>query len=96
MTAPEPPRRPSAGLRHGVSPSTEPWFQVVAGHPSDEELAAFTVVLTTLVADLERQHRELASARGPHPARGWASRPQLLRAPLAPGPGAWRRSARPS
>jgi acyl-CoA carboxylase epsilon subunit len=67
-------------------------FQVVAGFPSDEELAALAVVLTTAMAAREREARGLPSGRG---ACGWASRSRLLRTPLTPGPGAWRRSTWP-
>jgi Acyl-CoA carboxylase epsilon subunit len=95
MTAPEPSRRPGGGARQGTCPASEPWFQVVAGRPSDEELAALTVALATVAADRERESRELTSARGARAARRWASRPQLLRTPLTRGPGAWRRSTRP-
>jgi hypothetical protein len=81
------------GDHHDERPP-EPFFRVVAGQPTDEELAALTVALMATVDGRERQARELtpAGARGAG-ARGWSSRSQLLRAPLTPGPGAWRRSA---
>jgi len=65
-----------------------PPLRVVTGDPSAEELAALTVALAVL-----------AARGGPgQPGRsspGWADRSELMGAPPRPGPGAWRRSARP-
>jgi hypothetical protein len=74
----------------GDKPSASgPVLEVVAGDPSAEELAALTVALSAALA-----------ARGPagQPGRsspGWADRSRMMNAPPRPGPGAWRRSARP-
>jgi hypothetical protein len=62
---------------------------VVSGQPTAEETAAVVVVLSAL-----------ASQAGPDPAARpapsqWAARSRLMRAPLTPGPGAWRASALP-
>jgi hypothetical protein len=70
-------------------PASGPVLAVVAGHPSAEELAALTVALRAV----------LAARGGPagQPGRaspGWADRSRLMGAPPAPGPDAWRRSAR--
>jgi hypothetical protein len=70
-------------------PASGAVLEVVAGHPSAEELAALTVALAAALA-----------ARGPagqpgRPSPGWADRSSMMKAPLLPGPDAWRRSARP-
>ena len=65
---------------------------VVAGHPTAEEVAALTAAVTAVLAARAARDRAAAARRQ---AGGWADRSRLLRAPLAPGPGAWRRSARP-
>ena len=63
-------------------------LQVVAGSPTDEELAAVVVVLAAATA--------VAPAPPPPPERSrWAAAARLARLPLAPGPGAWVGSARP-
>jgi hypothetical protein len=62
----------------------EPLLRVVRGQPTDEEAAALAVVLAAKLA-----------ARPPHgraAVAGWADRARALRAPLTPGPGAWRRA----
>jgi hypothetical protein len=61
---------------------------VVRGAPTDEELAALTVV----VAALSRRR----PARPATPVGTWASGAGLLRRPLQPGPGGWRASGRPA
>ncbi|PXY32826.1 acyl-CoA carboxylase subunit epsilon [Prauserella muralis] len=66
-----------------------PLLRVLRGNPDDAELAALTAVVAGL-----------ASAERPEPpappiASRWADRAALLRAPLHPGPGAWRASALP-
>lgn len=60
-------------------------FRVVRGEPTDEELAALTVTLTALASG------EPPST--PHPRSTWTA--PRLRAPLHPGPGAWRTSTWP-
>ena len=71
---------------------TGPLFQVVHGNPSGEETAALAVVLAAKLAP--------GPSAGHGPAlRGaasrWADRAQAMRAPLTPGPDAWRRSGQP-
>jgi hypothetical protein len=66
-----------------------PILRVVRGDATPEEIAALVAVLLARSADAE----------APSPARSvsgsWADRSRLLRRPLSPGPGAWRRSALP-
>lgn len=61
----------------------EPLLRVVRGQPTDEEAAALAVVLAAKLA------ARPAPGRVPR-AGGWADRARALRAPPAPGPGAWR------
>ncbi len=62
---------------------------MVTGQPTAEELAAVTAALAVLAT---RAAQGGAAAARRRQAGGWA---RLLRAPLVPGPDAWRRSARP-
>jgi len=68
----------------------EPLLRVVRGQPTDEEAAALAVVLAAKLAARPAHGRAGRSA-----VSGWADRARALRAPLTPGPGAWRRAARP-
>jgi len=68
----------------------EPLLRVVRGQPTDEEAAALAVVLAAKLAARPAQGRAGRSA-----VSGWADRARALRAPLTPGPGAWRRAAGP-
>jgi hypothetical protein len=64
-----------------------PVLTVLRGAPTPDELAALLVVLAS------RKH-----ARSASPGRRsslWASPGWTLRAPLVPGPGAWRASGLP-
>jgi hypothetical protein len=80
-----------ADAPEGPTPAT-PIYVVRRGHPSDEEVAALTAVLSML-----------GSAGGPPSDRdgrtpaasGWSAYWRLAGAPLAPGNGAWRASGRP-
>jgi hypothetical protein len=67
----------------------QPLLRVVRGDATPEEIAALVAVLLTRSADAE----------APGPARSvsgsWADRSRLLRRPLSPAPGAWRRSGLP-
>jgi hypothetical protein len=66
-----------------------PVLRIIRGNATPEEIAAVVAVL------LARS----AAADAPPPARpapsAWADRSRLLRRPVHPGPGAWRRSALP-
>lgn len=69
--------------------SRSPALHIVRGKPSDEELAALTVVLAKM---------STAAATPAHPAgarSAWADPAYRLRIPLHRGPGAWRTSLRP-
>jgi hypothetical protein len=66
----------------------EPLFRVVKGSPTEEELAALVAVFS------------LRSSGGvgaePEPrASGWSAYWRSVRAPVQPGPEAWRMSGRP-
>jgi hypothetical protein len=63
-------------------------LRVVRGEPTDEELAALTVVLAAAAA--------AAETAAPTPARDrWSDPATRFRVALHPGPGAWRTSAWP-
>ncbi|PRZ33881.1 acyl-CoA carboxylase epsilon subunit-like protein [Antricoccus suffuscus] len=71
-----------------ASPAPGPAFRIVSGEPTDEELAALTVVL-------------LAAASGDEPAApkrvagSWADPAHLARVPVRHGIGGWRAGALP-
>ena len=71
-------------------PASGPALEVVAGDPSAEELAALTVALSAVLAA-----RGGPAGRPGRASPGWADRSRMMGAPPAPGPDAWRRSARP-
>ena len=75
-------------------PGESPLFSVVSGHPGPEDLAALTVVLAARLAARQRAGAAQAAARTARSA--WLDRAALTRAPLRPGPGAWRRSGLPA
>jgi acyl-CoA carboxylase epsilon subunit len=85
-------RGPSGQADQRDRPASGLTLEVVAGHPSADELAALTVALAAALA---------AGDRRPGPggaggiSSGWADRSAMLGAPLTPGRDAWRRSARP-
>jgi hypothetical protein len=62
-------------------------FRVVRGEPTDEELAALTVVLAAVAAPPANPPPRSRSA--------WNDPAARLRRPLAVGPGAWRASTWP-
>jgi hypothetical protein len=65
-------------------------LRIISGAPTDEELAALTVVIAARRAAGSR-------ARGAGRLRrsAWAEPLRLVRAPLHPGPGQWRAQAFP-
>ena len=74
----------------GVNPVTEtdqPLFSVVKGSPTEEELAALVAFFTL---------RAGSGATTPDPSEsGWSAYWRSVRAPVQPGPEAWRMSGRP-
>lgn len=68
-----------------------PYLRVVRGDATPEEIAALTAVLTVRTA--QTAHEGTAADGGPH--SGWRDRSRLLRAPLRPGPSAWRAAYHP-
>ena len=70
----------------GSQDAARPLLRVVRGEPTDEELAALTVVVAALS---QRRAR-----RRPVPVGAWASYTDAHRRPLQPGPGGWRASGR--
>ncbi|KMS90062.1 acyl-CoA carboxylase subunit epsilon [Prauserella rugosa] len=67
---------------------SQPLLRVVRGEPDDTELAALTAVVASLAASGGETDGDDTPARS-----RWADRAALVRAPLTPGPGAWRASA---
>ena len=63
-----------------------PAVRVLAGNPTDGELA----VVISLLAHLP--HTEIVQ---PNPPSHWSDRAAMMRPVLSPGPGAWRASAFP-
>ena len=68
-----------------------PYLRVVRGDASAEEIAALIATLTAVAAA-----RSAAAPVQEQPAApNWNSRAGLLRTPVHPAPGGWRRSALP-
>lgn len=61
-------------------------FDVLAGSPTEQELAVVMSVLSSLPAVQPEQ---------PNPPSYWSNRAGMMRRPISPGPGAWRASAIP-
>jgi Acyl-CoA carboxylase epsilon subunit len=84
MTAGEPEFR--------VMTAGEPEFRVMQLDATDEQIAALAVALAAKLAARPARDR---GPVGRGAAGRWADRAQSVRAPLTPGPGSWRNSARP-
>ena len=69
-----------------------PYLSVVRGDASAEEIAALVATLTAVAA---ARSAAAASAGAPPVTRNWNSRARLLRSPVHPSAGGWRRSALP-
>ena len=67
-----------------------PVLSVVSGNPTDEELAALTVV----VAALRRGRGELSAPTNPRIVGGWKSYWHIVRGAMFPGRDAWRATLR--
>ena len=83
----------------GNGPPVMPALRVVAGQAGPEELAAVTAVVAAVLAARQQHAAAARQQAGPPLAanrRGsWPGRAALLRAPLMPGPGAWRHAVSP-
>jgi hypothetical protein len=69
-----------------------PYLRIVAGDANAEEIAALVATLTAVAAA-----RSSAAGRLGQPAvtPNWNARARLLRTPVHPAAGGWRRSALP-
>jgi Acyl-CoA carboxylase epsilon subunit len=70
----------------------EPFLRVVNGDASPEEIAALVVALAAVAAARSGDAGE--SEPGPVPTN-WNDKARLMRSPVHPAPGGWRRSALP-
>lgn len=61
-------------------------FDVLAGNPTEQELAIVVSVLSSLPSVQPEQ---------PNPPSYWSNRAGMMRRTIYPGPGAWRASAFP-
>jgi hypothetical protein len=71
---------------------SEPYLRIVRGDASAEEIAALVATLTAVAAARSSAAAE-AQQRSVTP--NWNARARLLRAPVHPAAGGWRRSALP-
>jgi hypothetical protein len=69
-----------------------PYLSVVRGDATAEEIAALVATLTAVAA---ARGAVAAPAERQPPARNWNSRARLMRSPVHPSAGGWRRSALP-
>jgi Acyl-CoA carboxylase epsilon subunit len=70
-----------------MSRMDEPLFQVIKGSPTEEELAALVAVFSLRSGGVAAEAEPRAS--------GWSAYWRSVRAPVQPGPEAWRMSGRP-
>jgi hypothetical protein len=83
------------GNGQATQQASGPALEVVAGHPSAEELAALTVALSAVLAAHSGPGAPGRAGQPGRAASGWADRSRMMPAPPRPGRDAWRRSARP-
>jgi hypothetical protein len=69
-----------------ASSAPVPLLAVTRGVPTPDELAALMVVLAGRATD---------PSSGAARQSSWSAKSRMLRAPVRPGPGAWRASALP-
>ncbi|HWG00552.1 MAG TPA: acyl-CoA carboxylase subunit epsilon [Trebonia sp.] len=74
-----------------VADEHTPFLRVVRGDATAEEIAA--LVATFAAVSAARQPGD--HGEPPGRVREWNSRSRLVRSPVFPGPGGWRRSALP-
>ena len=74
---------------------TQPW--VIAGNPSDAEVAAVVAALTAATSAATQATAEARPGSGPGPEEtsGWSAYWRGLRGALPSGPGAWTASGHP-
>jgi hypothetical protein len=72
--------------------SRHPTLRIIRGDATAEEIAALLAVLCARAGRVSASSARAGTSRA-RPA--WNDRSPLLRAPLRPGPGAWRSSAWP-
>ncbi len=65
-----------------------PSIRIVAGNPSEEELAAAHAVIMAVLAEQASRGAERVAA----PVDRWQRSARAMRAPIAPGAGAWAAS----
>lgn len=70
----------------------QPFLQVVRGDATGEEIAA---VVATLAAVAAARQQTAGAAQKRQSVPEWNSRARLMRSPVHPSPGGWRRSALP-
>jgi hypothetical protein len=84
-------RQEQAAERKRLAPDAQ-FLRVVRGDATPEEIAALVATLTAVAAERSR----MAGDAKPAPVRSnWNAQSRLLRAPLHPAAGGWRRSALP-
>jgi hypothetical protein len=74
-------------MTNAVDMAPAPVFTVTGGSPTPEELAAVLVVLASRPAG--------PPSCGDAVRSSWAAKSRMMRAPVRPGPGAWKASALP-
>jgi hypothetical protein len=65
--------------------SVTPSIRIIAGSPTPEELAAVTAILAHALEEAAAEQEQQVVRRS-----AWDRSRAALRAPLRPGPGAWR------
>jgi hypothetical protein len=72
------------------SPSSTPYLRVVRGDATPEEIAALVATLSAVAA---ARARSASAGDQPRSVRSWNHPSRLMRTPVHPAPGGWRRSA---
>lgn len=75
----------SAGTRPAATDAPAAAMRIVAGSPTDEELAAAHSVIVAVLAEQAARGAELLEP----PVDRWRGGARAMRGPLAPGAGAW-------
>ena len=72
-----------------------PYLRVIRGDATAEEIAVLIPTLRALTAIAAARSAAATQARPQPAAHNWNSRSRLLRTPVHPAAGGWRRSALP-